>query len=265
VSLVMFLREVRSLRWTAGWYALGLFLYALMIMSLYPAMHANSAMLQGYIQSLPSSIIRAFGVDDIASLSGFLGTEILNFMWPLIVAVFIITAGSGMVAGEIERGTSELWLSVPESRARLLTAKLAALLVGVAALIAATVLALCLGAAIEDVSLSYAAVAAMAASMLALTVAMGGYTVLCSALTSGRGSAAGIAAGLTLVGYMFWVIGGIGDRWSWLKRLSIFSAYQPQHALKDGSIPILETGLLLLVGVVASVVAVVVFQRRDAA
>jgi len=150
MSLVMFRRALADLRWTVFWYALGLAVYAVLIMSFYPTVRENAQMTQQLMEAFPKAMMDAFGAADMASLSGFVGGKFLNVMWPIIVGVFVIMAGAATVAREVERGTIELLLSVPESRTRLLLAKLAALLVGILALVAVTVGALALGAGGRD-------------------------------------------------------------------------------------------------------------------
>ena len=118
---------------------------------------------------------------DMGTLPGFIGGELLNFMWPLIAGVFVIMTGAAVVAQEVERGKP-----------------------------------------------------------------------------------AGLAAGLTLAFYLAWVLAGLSDRWRWLKRLSIFTAYKPQQALARGEVPVPEVLTLLAIGLACAVAALAVFRRRDA-
>jgi ABC-2 type transport system permease protein len=99
--------------------------------------------------------------------------------------------------------------------------------------------------------------------LAAFAVAVAGYSALFSALSNSRGRAAGLAAGLTVLFYVAWVIAGLSDRWSWLKHVSIFAAYQPQSALETGTVPGPGTAVLFAVGLVCAIVALVIFQRRD--
>ncbi len=216
------------------------------------------------MEKLPRGLIQAFGISDFGSFAGFIGGEFLNVMWPLIVSIFVIMAGAATVAQEIERGTFEFWLSVPESRSRLLWAKLASLLAAIVALVLATVGSLTLGATMIGEALPAKGVLAMTLNLTAFAVAIGGYATLFSSFSNERGRPAAMAAGLTLAFYLLWVIGQLSERWHWLKYLSIFSAYGPQQALMDGQIPGAGIAVLVLAGLVCATVAVAIFQRRDA-
>jgi ABC-2 type transport system permease protein len=260
----MFRRALKDLRWMVFWYALGLFLYGLLIMSFYPTVQENAALMEQYMQALPRAMVQAFGVSDMTSIAGFLGGEFLNFMWPLIAGIFLILAGSAIVAREVEQGTIELLLSVPQSRTRLLLAKLAAFVVGLLILVLATIVALGVGAKLVDETLEFENLLALGIVLASFGAAVGGYSVLFSSFSRERGKAAGMAAGLTLAFYLAWVIAGLSDTWEWLKNFSIFSAYKPQLALQNGDVDFFHLVVLGAIGLVCTIVAVIIFRRRDA-
>jgi ABC-2 type transport system permease protein len=264
MSLVMFRRALADLRWTVFWYALGLAVYAVLIMSFYPTVRENAQMTQQLMEAFPKAMMDAFGAADMASLSGFVGGKFLNVMWPIIVGVFVIMAGAATVAREVERGTIELLLSVPESRTRLLLAKLAALLVGILALVAVTVGALALGAALVDETLGAGELVALGAVLTCLAVAVGGFTVLLSSFAKERARPAGISAGIMLASYLAWVVSGLSEDWEWLKYASIFTAFDPQRALASGEVEPVHLAVLIGIGLACTVGALIIFGRRDA-
>ena len=158
--------------------------------------------------------LRACGVTHVfMTLAGLLGGEILTFMWPLVTAVVVIIAGAAVVAQEVERGTVELWLSAPESRVRPLTAKLAALVVGILVVVLATLGALVLGVRLVGATLTTGGVLALGAVLVAFGIAVGGYAAIVSSFSHARGRAAGFAAALTLACYLARVIAGWSDQW----------------------------------------------------
>ncbi|HEU5424136.1 MAG TPA: ABC transporter permease subunit [Nitrolancea sp.] len=266
MSSVMFRRALWGLRWTVFWYALGIALYVAIVLSAYPTVRGNAADIQSLLESYPDTLLRALGASrDLASLPSYLGVESLNLIWPLIVAIFVIMSGAAVVAQEVERGTADLWLSVPESRARLLLGKLVALLVGVVVLALATDVMLGLGALLVGSALGLGQLAALATLLIAFPLAIAGYAALFSALMSERSKAAALAAALTLGFYLIWVVAGLIARLHWLGYLSIFTAYDPTPTLAGGDVPWLHVLVLVLVGLLCAGGALVVFTRRDIA
>ena len=262
MSTVMLRRALKELRGTVLWYAFGLGLYSVMVLAAYPAVHKSHAFGQ-YIHALPKAFLSAFRVTDMTTFPGFLGSELLNFMWPLITGIFVIMVGSSLVAGEVERGTAELWLSVPESRTRLLVAKLAALLAGVLLLPVVTLGTLVIGARLVGEVLILPSLFALGLVLLAFSIAVAGYAALFSSFCDERGRPAGMAAGLTLGFYAAGVLAGVSDRLHWFRHLSLFTAYEPQQALAQGRVQPLDLAILLLVGLACAVAACLVFARRD--
>lgn len=261
----MLRRALADVRWTVFWYGLGLFLYGAFIVTFWPTMQQNTELLTQYIRSFPEAVRTAFGITDFTHFAGFVGAEFLNFMWPLVAAIFTIIAASAVVAGEVDRGTAELWLSVPTPRWRLLAAKLVAIAVGVVVLVAVTLAGIVLGASLVGESLGVASLLAAGLTLAAFCVAVGGYGAFFSSLLSERGKAAGLAAGVTLASYVASIIAGISTEWDWLRYASLMTAFHPQQALEAGAVRGDEVAALMGIGLASSVLALVVFERRDVA
>lgn len=265
MSTVMLRRAMRDLWRTALWYGLGMAVFALFIVVYYRSFSDNADALQQLLDTFPEGLLVAFGVTDLTTLPGFVGAEFLNLIWPLIMAVFVIMAGAAVVAQEVERGTAELWLSVPEPRSRLLLGKLVALLGAVVCLVLITLLSIKIGALLIDEPLGLGPLAATGVVMLAFSVAVGGYTVLLSSVTNERSKPAGIAAAITLGFYLLWLLGSLSERWSWLEKLSIFTPYRPTEALASATLSLPGVLILFAIGLLGSAAAVVLFARRDVA
>ena len=264
MSLSQLRRSLLDQRWTLLWFGLGITAYTLLIAAFWPTAKNNAALFSSYISQLPEAFVKAFGIADIAHFEGFIGAEELNFMWPLIVLVFVIMAASSFVAGEIDRGTIELWLSVPVPRWRLLSAKQIALVIGIVVLAAVTVALIAVAARLANESLSTSGLVATGAVLSALCIAVAGYTSLFSSLFSSRGAAAGLAAGVTIGSYLLGILSGISRDFDWLRYLSIISAFHPQQALLGGAADAAEVSALVALGVVTALLSLAVFQRRDA-
>jgi ABC-2 type transport system permease protein len=262
----MFRKAMRDLRWTLVWYATGLLVYAVLIISIFPMFRDMMGEFEQVLEFYPEAVLRAFGLEgELATFSTFVGVEFINVIWPLIVAIFVIMAGTSAVAQEIERGTADLWLSVPEHRWRLLAAKAAALALAVMVLVMVSLGTLGIGALVIGETLGALSLIAAGVVMLSYPLVVLGYSLFLSSLFSERGKAAGIAAGLTILGYLGWLIAELSDRWEWLRYVSPFTAYDPQRALDTGEIPWSGVALLIALALVFVSASLIVFQRRDIA
>jgi ABC-2 type transport system permease protein len=264
MSGIMLRQAFRDQRRTMFWFAFGAALYVLAIIAFYPSIRDSSEQFEELLNAYPDAITEAFGIDDFSSFAGFVGAEALNVIWPLVAAGFAIVVGSAAVAGEIERGSVDLWLSVPVARWRLLLAKIVAALIGLLVIVVATVAAIAIGAAAIDEWPGIGPLLAVLVTLPGIVVTVLGYSVLFSTMFGRRGIAAGLASGVTLLSYLFWIIANMSASVDWLRYLSIFSAYDAQAALSDATVHWVGLAVLLLVGIACAGAALAIFERRDA-
>lgn len=263
MSLPQLRRTLLDQRWTTIWFAAGIAGYGVLIVLFWPTMKKSEQLYEQLLTAFPEAMLKAFGIEGMGRFTGFLGTEYLNFMWPLIAAVFLVMAASSAVAGEIDRGTVELWLSVPVRRWRLLLAKQVALLLEIVVLSAATVLSVAVGAVLVGEEIPRGGLVAPAVVLASFCIAVGGYTVLFSSLVSSRGAAAGLGAAVTLASYLAGVLSSLSPDVERLKYLSLVTAFHPQRALEGGEYAA-DVLILIAIGVVCAALSLVVFERRDA-
>lgn len=263
MSLTMLRRAGREQSSIAVSYAAGIILYSAMILAFFPTARDHAAAFNSYLSAMPQALIRAFGISDFSTFAGFVGAELLRIIWPIIVEVFAIMSGAALVAQEIEHGTAELWLSVPESRAKLLASKIAALFLAELGLVVVTVVTLAVGAAILGESVGFTRLLVLGVVLLSLSIVVAGYSALLSAFFDARGRPAGIAAAITIVFYMIWIASSFGSSWNWLRYLTIYGAFQPQDALRGAQIPVLGVIALFVIGFACAGASLIVFRRRD--
>lgn len=262
MSTTMFRRAFTGLRMTLLSYAGGVFFYGLMIALFFPSIRSNSALIDKYLRSMPEALVRAIGIQSYSSFPHFMGGEYLNLIWPIIAAIFVVLAGSSVVAQEIEQGTIDLWLSVPVTRARLLAAKLAAIVAGVCILAIATDLAILAGARLIGEKVSAGGILALSVYLVLFPLTAGAFAAAVSSLSSTRGRAAGITAAALVLSYLVWVASLMSSSWSWLGHLSVFSLFHPQDALADASLRTGDVAALAAIIAIFAATSLVAFQRR---
>lgn len=185
-----------------GW-GIALALYALLMVQFYSTLLDEQEQFQQLIDSYPKEIA-AFvgGMDDIFAPSGYLDTYIFSLM-PLILGVFAVLIGSGLLAGDEESGRLDLILAHPVSRSALFWGRLAALTVATAAILALIWLGLALPSRwtpLKDVNLIEMLQPCL--SLLAALLFFSTLALLLSMLLPSRRMAA-MTAGILLVGSYF--------------------------------------------------------------
>jgi ABC-2 type transport system permease protein len=262
MSVVMLRRSLDTMRMIILSYAGSIFVYALLIALLFPSVRRSADLINKFIKSFPPAVLKLMGLQNYSTFPHFMGGEFLNLIWPIIAAVFVIMAGSAVVAQEVEQGTVDLWLSVPESRIRLLAGKLAAVALGVCVLAAATDLALIIGARLVGETVLARGILALSVYLILFPLTIGAFAATVSSVSARRGQAAGISAAVLVLSYLLWVVSLTSSRWSWLQHLSVFSIFHPQEALADARLSGGDVLCFVFITAVLAAFSLVAFQRR---
>lgn len=210
------------------------------------------------------------GIGESAQTVGSVAFEVLWWNHPFIllnVLVWAIARGSIAVAGEIERGTLDLVLSRPVSRASYLASQVLVAAFGLAAMASALVAGNLLASRFHTVETppSLAALARPALNLAALGLAVYGFTLLLSALDYVRWRPNLIASIATLASFILFVIANVPvlKEWKWLEKGSIFRAYDPVAAAVHGRGLGFNVTLLAGIGLAGIAPALLAFARRD--
>ncbi len=259
---VIFRRALHDARiGIAGW-GLLLGFMGFMVIALFPQIEG---LLESFGAILDNPVIKPLigDVEQFASLEAFLGLKLFS-MLPLIIGVYVVLFALGIVAGEEERGTLDLLLSTPTTRAQVIVEKSAALLVAVLAILALMLVGMLIGAAtLADFPLTLGQLVGALLNVLPITILMGGLTLLLSTVLRSRNTAGAIAAGIIFGSYFVTTLAEMaGGALEKVKYLSFYQYYNGGTIFLDGIHWPSFLGLLV-VGVALFAASIVFFQRRD--
>jgi ABC-2 type transport system permease protein len=258
------LKTLRDMQRSLLWWALGLAGLVALLVAVYPTVRDNpdlTKLVEQYPEALKSLLSFGGGVD-YTSGAGYLGSELFSFMAPLLFLVAAIGAGARAIAGEEEKGTLDLLLANPVSRRRVLLEKLAALVIEVLALGVVLWVALLIGSHAATMKVSGAHLAAGAAAAVLLGVAFGTVAILVGAATGKRGLAAGLSAALAVAAYVVNSLAPLVSALEPLQKVSPVYHYAASDPLRNG-LEAVHVGVLVGIALVAAVLAVLAFDRRD--
>src|SRR5262249_23609904 len=146
--------------------------------------------------------VQAFGDPaKLTSPAGFLSLAFFSYM-PLVLGVFAVLAGSGLLAADEEAGTLDLVLAHPVSRTALFLGRLLAFGAATLAILALSWLGFLVAMTWSSLDVSGWALALPYVSLLAVLFFFGGLALLLSLVLPARAKAA-MAAGLVLLASYF--------------------------------------------------------------
>lgn len=240
------------------WYAVGMALYMLAIVVLYPSFKDSTEL--NKLTEGDSPLAALFGATGtLTSPAGWIDVNAWANFLPLIMLLLTIGYGAGAIAGQNEDGTLGLIVVLPLSRRRILVGK--ALAMVVQALILALAVAACVsvGRAFQ-VTLDPWHVATATLAVLLLGLDLGLIALGLGAATGSRASAIGITSALAAV---FYLISSLAPVVGWIHALrfaSLFYWAVGNEQLSRGAGPA-SLAVLLAVALAAAIAADVAFRR----
>lgn len=244
-----------------GW-GLGLALYGLLIVSMYDTMAAQQDQLQQMISSYPEEFLAFFGGDSASLMTpaGFLGMYAFSMM-PIIIGIFAVLAGSGLIAGDEERGRLDLIIAHPVGRSAFFFGRAAGLFTAAVLIHALGWLGFCLLLGNSSLGFTWGQMAAPFLSLLVQILVYASLALLLSMVLPAR-SLAAMASGTIVAASYF--ISSLAFMSPGLETASKYLPYRYYQTVLSFSE--LNAGWLfglLIVSLLMTAAAWLLFVRRD--
>ena len=244
-----------------GW-AIGISFLPAMYIGIYPQVQAD---LEGLQNIVDLQIYQAMGIS-FGSFEEWFASTIINIV-PIIVAIYAVIDGTGTLAGEEEAGKLELLVSLPISRWQIVTVKAIALgialfLILLIVAFATTIVFFAIEGEIET-TLVWTDVFWGLLYTWPLVMAVGMISLFLGAFAPRRRTAALISTVILIVSYFG---SNLSSQVSTLESIQPLFLFHYMNATADLFVTGPQTSdILILLGValVAFILALVFFQRRD--
>jgi ABC-2 type transport system permease protein len=243
---------------TLGW-AIGLGLYALMMIAFFPTVSQMD--LEQHMEFFPEELF-AF-IESAAILGtppGYLETYFFNYM-PIILGILVSGVGANLLAGDEERGTLDLVLAHPISRTALLVGRFLAFAVALAIILLVSWLCWTLPSRQYGMDLTWIEFLRPFIGLYAVLLLFGALALLLSMLLPAARMAGMLTGTLAVGNYLINGLANLDERLEGIVRFTPLHYYQGGLAV-DGlnwgwtAGHVAATGVLLLA-------AWALFQRRE--
>ena len=178
---------------------------------------------------------------------------------------FAIAIASGLVAREIENGTILMFGAMPIKRWRYLLSKIAALVIGLLAVVIAAGLGTYIGSLLTNTTgdIDFTVISLVLVNLLILTLAVSGITAALSSTLSSGGKTVSIAAGIMAIMYFIDLLAALLDLISNFDFLSLFHYYDPGAIANSGQLNLGHILVLLGITIITYGLAIYVYNKRD--
>jgi ABC-2 type transport system permease protein len=244
-----------------GW-GLGLALLGLMIVGFYGTFMGQQARFLEMIENYPPEFLAFFGGDaaTLATPEGYLSMYGFS-MLPVIIGIFAVLAGSGLLASDEENGQLDLILAHPLSRTALYGGRLLAFALACVAIVTLGWLGFVVMLGGSTLAVGWGAMARPFISLLAQAFVYGAVALALSMFVPARRLAAAGAALLMVTSYFLSSFSGLSESLAPIARLLPYHYFQGGSALNG-------LNLAWLAGLLAVAAALALlgwwrFEHRD--
>lgn len=252
----VFLKAMRDQRWMVLGFGLGGALMAALVLGVYPSYREALALVE-----IPPALQALVGDVDLASAEGFVSVEFFAWM-PVLLVVYAIIQGTGVLAGEESSGTLDLLLAQPISRTRLFIEKATSIVLGTLVIVLLILPGWVVTYAAADIDLALGRLMLATVAMAPLMLAFAALSLLAGSLLPTRRDATTAIVALTVISYFINSLGQAAEVLEPLRPASLFFYFRADNVLVDGVDPA-GAGVLLAVALIAGGLALVAFRRRD--
>lgn len=243
---------------------LGVGVFTLLIIGIFPSFDASGVDFEAYFENLPPAFQEGFGVDAAAlnTLEGFLSTEVYQFIWLLMLGLYVAYIAGNTVAGDIESGRMDVILATPVSRTTILVEKTLSLLLPIALLNLVVPLFVLGGAVAIDEPLDFTGVLVVHLLSVPYLLVCAAIGVLLSVLIkradlAQRGSLAAV--------FLLFLVDTVtaGTNFEWIGTLSPTRYFDPTEILVESTYDVGGMFVLLVAAIVLLTISCKLFQESD--
>jgi ABC-2 type transport system permease protein len=252
--------DLRLRRRSMYGYAIGMAVYVLVIVALYPSFKNDTSL--NKLTENGSTVAALFGATGpLTTPQGWLNANLYANFVPLIVLMLTIGYGAASLAGQDEDGTLSLLATLPLSRRRIALQKAATMVLQAMPVSLATVLCVLAGHGF-DLTVDITGIIGVTVGSLLLGVDFGAIAMLVGAATGSRGTALGVTSALAATAYL---LSSLAPVVSWLHPARFASLFF--YAVGDGQLShglsLAWAGILIGVAALAITGCLLAFDRLD--
>jgi ABC-2 type transport system permease protein len=244
-----------------GW-GLGIAVLGLILIPFYDIFWEQQEDLMQMIESYPPEFLAFFGGDatTIATPEGYLGMYGFSLL-PIIVGIFAVLVGSGLLAGDEESGRLDLIVAHPVSRAGLFWGRLLAFAGASLGIMVLGWLGFSVLLGVSSLDVSWGEMAVPFLPLLAQTLIYGTLALLLSMLMPSRRLAAAGASLVLVASYLLSSMASLNEGLAAVAKLLPYEYFQGGEAL--GGLELVPLLSLLAASAVLAALAWWRFEKRD--
>ena len=250
------------LRWQAVGWGLGLAIYGVLMVSMYETMAVKQDTLQGLLANYPAEFLAFFGGDPNSPLTpaGFLNMYAFS-MFPLIVGIYAVMVGSGLIVSDEEHGRLDLIIAHPVGRPPFFWGRTLGVLVATLSIMLLAWLGFSLALGSSSMGFTWGEMAIPFLSLFVQTLVYMTFALVLSLLLPSRSLAAMVSGAFLVASYLISSLAFMNVRLEIVSKVLPYHYYQVVLSMKELNLVWLFG--LLGISLLMTLLAYLRFTRRD--
>lgn len=239
--------------------------FAWMYISLFPSIQEESKTIDALLDSMPSPLMEAFGIekDSYGKIETYLAIELMTIFWPLLAGILSISRAGSAIAGDIENRTLGIELGLPISRLKVYFLKFFGNWSAIFAFCFISIFFILPVCYAYNIEIDESKIVALFWLSLLFATTIFSFTFLLSSIFSEKGKVFFISGGVLIVSYAANILASLSSNFSWMRTISIYHYFDPLELLSTGTL-CSSSALFFAVVILTSIVGgAFYFQRRD--
>jgi ABC-2 type transport system permease protein len=203
------------------------------------------------------------GKTSFSNLANYTSIETFGFTWPILASIFAIGLAGATIAGEIEKGTLGMLLSLPIPRWKIFLSKYLSGLLSILLLVIFSVLPIILAALLLNINFHTTGFIYIAILCLLFSFAIFSLGLMFSALMNEKSHLYGVMGTIVLLMYIANTIAGLKPSLNNLKYISFFHFFNSQKALVNNHISLISWATFTGISIVSLLIGLIVISKRD--
>jgi ABC-2 type transport system permease protein len=259
----IFLRELRSNRKSVIIWSVIVILFTVVGFSKFSAFYGNPDLLF-ILNSMPPALLNALSMNafNLTTVTGFFGIMIMYF--GLVLSIAAVMWGTDIISKEERDRTVEFSLTLPVTRAKVVTAKIAA-----AAVLCIILLLVTWGATLvnaqnyapDTVFYKFVAISMLGFLIMQMIFLALGIFLGCAMKRHKRSGS--VAVSILLAAYFASVLSGLNEKLEFIKYLTPFKYFDPALMLRETRIELIFVLLSVAIIAFCLVGAYTTYNKRD--
>lgn len=219
------------------------------------------------LAQLPTEIVKAVGMDDLASnptLAGFVSSYFYGMLIIMFPLIYIGIVGFRMIAKHVSNGSMAYLLSTPNNRVKIAVTQSVYFILSLAVIFfSLTVVSIWICESQFPGVLDITDFVRLNLCSFFMTVAVSAVCYFCSCFFNDAKYAASFGAGLPALSFIFKMMGSSNDGLAWMEKLSIYSFYNKSAIVSGEANSLLVCIIYAMISIALYGAGVVVFKNKD--